>query len=36
MDAKHQFGEALARIQAAHPGLELERDMILAEAGLVS
>lgn len=32
-EVKHQFGQALARIQAAHPGLELDWNMILSIPG---
>jgi acetylornithine deacetylase/succinyl-diaminopimelate desuccinylase-like protein len=33
MQAKREFGESLARIQAKHPGLELEWEMILSIPG---
>jgi acetylornithine deacetylase/succinyl-diaminopimelate desuccinylase-like protein len=33
MEVKHQLGEALRRIQAAHPGLDLEWEMILSIPG---
>ncbi len=33
VEVKHQLGEALRRIQAAHPGLELEWEMILSIPG---